>query len=251
MIGRTPFTPSGRNTPGRCWRRPDGLPLLIPALAEELRLDELVARLDGLVFTGSPSNVEPHHYEGPASHPGTLHDPARDATTLPLIRKAVQAGVPVLGICRGFQEINVAFGGSLHQRVHEVAGHLDHRDDESQPLEVQYGPAHEVILQPGGMLHSLAGTERARVNSLHWQGIERLGDGPGGGGARAGRIDRSIQSRGRGAVCARGSVASRVEGDGQRAVARACFQPSAAHAVTAPNPGERQSHGERDPSVLP
>ncbi|MGH8268476.1 MAG: gamma-glutamyl-gamma-aminobutyrate hydrolase family protein, partial [Steroidobacteraceae bacterium] len=109
--------------------------------------------------------------------PGTLHDPARDATTLPLIRKAVQAGVPVLGICRGFQEVNVAFGGSLHQRVHEVPGHLDHRDDETQPLEVQYGPAHEVILEPGGLLRSMAAADRVRVNSLHWQGIERLGPG--------------------------------------------------------------------------
>ena len=96
----------------------EGLPLLIPALAEELGMDELVDRLDGIVFTGSPSNVEPHHYQGPPSAPGTLHDPARDATTLPLIRKAVEAGVAVLGICRGFQEMNVAFGGTLHQKLH-------------------------------------------------------------------------------------------------------------------------------------
>jgi putative glutamine amidotransferase len=177
MIGQHPFHAVGEKYARAVLGAADGMPVLIPALAEELRLDELLSRLDGLVFTGSPSNVEPHHYEGPPSHPGTLHDPARDATTLPLIRKAVRAGVPVFGICRGFQEINVAFGGSLHQRVHEVPGHLDHRDDESQPLEVQYGPAHEVILEPGGLLRSLAATERARVNSLHWQGIERLGDG--------------------------------------------------------------------------
>ncbi len=155
----------------------DALPLLIPSMAEELRFDELVERLDGLLFTGSPSNVEPYHYSGPPSVPGTLHDPARDATTLPLIRKAVEKGVPVLGICRGFQEVNVAFGGSLHQRVHEVPGHLDHRDDDRQPLEVQYGPAHEVVLEPGGLLRALADTGRVRVNSLHWQGIERLGQG--------------------------------------------------------------------------
>ncbi|MGH8294645.1 MAG: gamma-glutamyl-gamma-aminobutyrate hydrolase family protein, partial [Steroidobacteraceae bacterium] len=154
-----------------------GLPLLIPAFAQELRLDELVARLDGLLFTGSPSNVEPQHYEGPPSRPGTLHDPARDATTLPLVQRAVRAGVPVLGICRGLQEVNVAFGGSLHQRVHELPGYLDHRDDASQPLDLQYGPAHEVILEPGGLLRSLAGTDRVRVNSLHSQGIERLGQG--------------------------------------------------------------------------
>jgi putative glutamine amidotransferase len=153
-----------------------GAPLLIPALAEELRFDELLERLDGLLFTGSPSNVEPQRYRGPPSDPGTLHDPARDATTLPLIRKAVAAGVPVFGICRGFQEMNVAFGGTLHQKLHEVPGFLDHRDDEAQPLEVQYGPAHDVTLEPGGVLRSLASSDQVRVNSLHSQGIERLGD---------------------------------------------------------------------------
>jgi putative glutamine amidotransferase len=177
MIGKHPFHAVGEKYARAVLHAADGLPVLIPALAEELRLDELLARLDGLVFTGSASMVEPRHYEGPPSEPGTLHDPARDATTLPLIRQAVSAGVPVFGICRGFQEINVAFGGSLHQRVHEVPGHLDHRDDESQPLDVQYGPAHEVILEPGGLLRSLAAIDRAQVNSLHWQGIERLGDG--------------------------------------------------------------------------
>ncbi|HJS91459.1 MAG TPA: gamma-glutamyl-gamma-aminobutyrate hydrolase family protein [Steroidobacteraceae bacterium] len=176
MIGLHPFHAVGEKYARAVLDAAGGLPLLVPALAEELRLDELLERLDGLLFTGSPSNVEPHHYEGPPSHPGTLHDPARDATTLPLIRKAVQAGVPVLGICRGFQEVNVAFGGSLHQRVHEIPGHLDHRDDETQPLEVQYGPAHEVILEGGGLLRSLAGSERVTVNSLHAQGIERLGE---------------------------------------------------------------------------
>ncbi len=153
-----------------------GVPLLIPSLAEELRFEELLERLDGLLFTGSPSNVEPHHYDGPPSAPGTLHDPARDATTLPLIRKAVERGLPVFGICRGFQEMNVAFGGTLHQKLHEVPGHLDHRDDETQPLEVQYGPAHEVTLEPGGVLRALAAGDRITVNSLHSQGIERLGE---------------------------------------------------------------------------
>jgi putative glutamine amidotransferase len=153
------------------------LPFLIPALAEELGMDELLGRLDGLVFTGSASNVEPHHYSGPPSDPGTLHDPARDATTLPLIRKAVQAGIPVLGICRGFQEMNVAFGGTLHQKVHEVEGRFDHREDERLELDVQYGPAHEVVLEPNGLLRGLAGTDRLTVNSLHSQGIDQLGEG--------------------------------------------------------------------------
>ena len=175
MVGEHPFHMVGEKYARAVMEAAGAVPLLIPSLAEELGLDELLIRLDGLVFTGSPSNVEPHRYRGPPSAPGTLHDPARDATTLPLIRKAVGAGVPVLGICRGFQEMNVAFGGTLHQKLHEVPGHLDHRDDTSQPLEVQYGPAHEVTLEPGGVLRSLSGTERIRVNSLHNQGIERLG----------------------------------------------------------------------------
>jgi putative glutamine amidotransferase len=155
----------------------DALPLLIPSFGEELRLDDLVQRLDGILFTGSPSNVEPRHYDGTPSEPGTLHDPERDATTLPLIRKAVQAGIPVLGVCRGFQEMNVAFGGTLHQKVHEVPGYDDHRDDTSLPLEVQYGPAHDVILEPGGLLRAMAGSDRVQVNSLHSQGIDQLAPG--------------------------------------------------------------------------
>ena len=176
MVGNHPFHMVGEKYARAVLDAAGGAPLLIPALAEELRFDELLERLDGLLFTGSPSNVEPHPYQGAPSAPGTLHDPASDATTLPLIRRAVEAGIPVFGICRGFQEMNVAFGGTLHQSLHEVPGYLDHRDDESQPLEVQYGPAHEVTLEPGGVLRSLAPAERLRVNSLHSQGIERLGE---------------------------------------------------------------------------
>ena len=150
-------------------------PVLIPALGSGLDLPTLLGACDGLLFTGSASNVEPHHYGGPASEPGTLHDPNRDATTLPLIPQAIAAGLPVLAICRGFQEMNVAYGGTLCQRLHEVEGYLDHREDESMPLDVQYGPAHEVLLEPGGLLRNLAGRDRVQVNSLHWQGIHTLG----------------------------------------------------------------------------
>lgn len=153
------------------------MPVLVPALGAGLDLPSLLDACDGLLLTGSASNVEPHHYGGPASEPGTLHDPNRDATTLPLIPRAVAAGLPVLAICRGFQEMNVAYGGTLHQRLHEVDGYRDHREDESAPLEVQYGPAHEVMLEPGGALRRLAGAERLQVNSLHWQGIRTLGNG--------------------------------------------------------------------------
>ncbi len=153
----------------------NAVPVLVPALGSEIDLPSLLDACDGLLLTGSASNVEPHHYGGPASEPGTLHDPNRDATTLPLIRRAVDAGLPVLAICRGFQEMNVAYGGTLHQKLHAVPGHLDHRDDESLPLDAQYAPAHEVLLEPGGQLRELAAADRLFVNSLHWQGVERLG----------------------------------------------------------------------------
>ncbi len=177
MLGPHPFHAVGDKYARAVLEAAGGLPVLIPAMAEELGLDELLERLDAVMFTGSPSNVEPHHYSGPPSDPGTLHDPARDATTLPLIKKAVAAGVPVLGICRGFQEMNVAFGGTLHQKVHELDGRLDHREDLNDELDVQYGPAHEVTLVPGGVLRGLADQDRITVNSLHSQGIDRLGAG--------------------------------------------------------------------------
>src|SRR6202140_6021323 len=132
-------------------------PVLIPAPGSEIDLPSLLDACDGLLLTGSASNVEPHHYGGPGSEPGTLHDPNRDATTLPLIPQAIAAGLPVLAICRGFQEMNVAFGGTLHQRLHEVQGNFDHRRDESTPLDGHYGPAHEVLLEPGGALCKIAG----------------------------------------------------------------------------------------------
>ena len=152
-------------------------PVLIPALGSELDWSSSLDVFDGFLFTGSESNVEPHHYGGPASEPGTLHDPNRDATTLPLMPQAIAAGIPVLAICRGFQEMNVAFGGTLHQKLHEIDENLDHREDEEMPLEVQYAPAHEVLLEPGGFLRKIAGQVRLRVNSLHSQGIQTLGNG--------------------------------------------------------------------------
>jgi putative glutamine amidotransferase len=175
MIGHHPFHAVGEKYIRAVVEAAGAVALLIPSLGDALDTDVVLEHLDGILFTGSPSNVEPHRYRGPASREGTLHDPHRDATTLPLIPRAVERGVPVLGICRGFQEMNVAFGGTLHQRVHELAGMLDHRDDESRPLEEQYGPAHEVALEPEGVLRRLAGADRVRVNSLHSQGVEQLG----------------------------------------------------------------------------
>lgn len=154
-----------------------GLPLVIPALAGRIDIPALLDRVDGLLLTGSYSNVAPSRYGGPPSAPGTDHDPARDALTLALIPAALERGVPLLAICRGLQEMNVALGGTLHQRVHEVPGMLDHREDKTQPLAVQYGPAHEVSLTPGGLLQGMCGQARIWVNSVHGQGVDRLAPG--------------------------------------------------------------------------
>jgi putative glutamine amidotransferase len=153
------------------------VPVVIPALGAATDWDSLLDRCDGFLFTGSDSNVEPFHYGGPASMPGTLHDADRDATTLPLIPRAVAAGIPVLAICRGFQEMNVAYGGTLWQRVHELDGKLDHREDETSALEQQYGPVHDIEVEPGGWLERCSGVSRWRVNSLHSQGVQELAPG--------------------------------------------------------------------------
>jgi putative glutamine amidotransferase len=155
------------------------LPLLIPALTPPLEPAQILASLDGLLFTGSASNVAPHNYQGASPRRNTLLDEARDATAIPLMRAAEAAGVPMLCICRGFQELNVAFGGTLHQHLHEVAGFADHRaGDLKTDLEEQYAPIHDVRVTPGGMLAELlpelAPGGSFQVNSLHGQGIARL-----------------------------------------------------------------------------
>jgi putative glutamine amidotransferase len=153
------------------------IPVLIPSLGADADLDGILEHVDGILLTGSPSNVEPHHYAGQASDPDTLHDPHRDATTLPLIPRVVAAGMPLFAVCRGFQEMNVAYGGTLWQKVQEVPGYADHRENKEDPLELQYAPAHEVELAADGELRRIAGADRAMVNSLHSQGVARLGDG--------------------------------------------------------------------------
>ena len=157
-------------------------PLLIPALGEGVDPGDLIDHFDGILLTGGPSNVAPDHYGGAPSRPETVLDPQRDATTLPLIRAAVEQAVPLLAICRGFQELNVAFGGSLHQHLHEVAGRIDHRRDRAATFPEQYAPRHPVALTRGGELAGLLGAGllgalEIEVNSLHAQGIDRIGEG--------------------------------------------------------------------------
>ena len=155
----------------------DGLPLIIPAMAAGIDIDDLLGRIDGILLTGSLSNVEPLHYAGEDSAVGTLHDPERDALTLPLACRAIEQGIPLLAVCRGFQELNVALGGTLHQNIATVDGFHVHSEDSNDALDIQYGPSHTVNLVEGGLLHNLLGEPTAMVNSLHKQGVRKLAPG--------------------------------------------------------------------------
>jgi len=153
----------------------DCQPLLLPVGPALIDIGAALEVADGLFFTGSPSNVEPHHYgDEPPVLPDAL-DPQRDAVTLPLIRTAIERKIPMMAVCRGFQELNVACGGSLLQSVHEQEGFLDHRERKGLPLEVRWGPSHPVVLS--GKLKEWIGEDEIIVNSLHGQGIACLGDG--------------------------------------------------------------------------
>ena len=151
-----------------------GLPLLIPALGAAFDPRDLVRRLDGLLITGSPSNVAVDLYGGPPDRADSPQDPKRDATTLPLIRAAVEDGLPLFCICRGIQELNVAFGGTLHTQVHEQPDTFDHRAPTGD-MDFRYGPRHPVELAADSEIARLVGSRRIEVNSLHWQAIDRLG----------------------------------------------------------------------------
>jgi putative glutamine amidotransferase len=152
----------------------DGMPVLIPANGRHADVGALLDRLDGVILTGSPSNVEPALYGGDPHPPETLEDRFRDAVTLPLIRMAIRHGVPLLGICRGFQEMNVALGGSLHQRLQDLPGRMDHSTPMQHLAKVRHAKAHSLRVVPGSWLHRVAQAREIAVNSLHNQGVDRL-----------------------------------------------------------------------------
>ena len=149
-----------------------GIPVLLPPVGDGLLA--MLDRLDGLLLSGSPSNVAPACYGVDTDETPDLHDPPRDATTLPLIRAALDRGLPVLAICRGIQELNVALGGTLHQQVHTVPGRLDHRAG-SGTQDERYAARHDIALT--GAMAGIIGTSATRVNSLHGQAIDRLAPG--------------------------------------------------------------------------
>lgn len=151
------------------------IPLIVPALPRVGAISDLIEACDGFLFTGGRPNVHPSHWgEEPTEKHGAF-DPDRDAVTLPLIRECVARGVPIFGICRGFQEVNVAFGGTLHPEIREIPGRMNHRMPPDGTLEEKFELRHPVRLAPGGVFARLFGAEEVMVNSLHGQGILEAG----------------------------------------------------------------------------
>ncbi len=154
------------------------VPLILPAMGNELNWETVLHLADGIMLTGSPSNVHPDYFGQSVLDESLPLDPARDATTLPLIRMTLERGIPLLAVCRGTQEVNVALGGSLHQAVHDVEGYMDHREDKTASIDIQYAPAHSINIMPDGIIAKiLNGVSKMMVNSVHGQGIDKLAPG--------------------------------------------------------------------------
>ena len=178
MMGDHPFHVAGKKYVDAV-RLAGCQPLIVPT-AEPGEIDALLDIAHGVLLTGSASNVHPSHFDEAVHDPSLPLDLDRDAWTLPLIPRVLDRGLPLFAICRGFQEANVALGGSLHQAVQEVSGHRDHRGAGGAPgasAEAQYALAHDVIVEPGGVLAEVLGETRVRVNSVHGQGVSRLAPG--------------------------------------------------------------------------
>jgi putative glutamine amidotransferase len=175
QIGNHPFHAVGRKYV-EAVRLAGAYPLVVPA-AHPDELDGWLDMADGVLLTGSPSNVHPSHFGSSVEDTSLPLDPVRDAWTLPLIRLVVERKLPLLAICRGFQEANVALGGSLHQAVQDQPGLDDHRAEGAPTVEVEYGPAHPVQVEPNGVLASLLDSTQLKVNSIHGQGVDRLAEG--------------------------------------------------------------------------
>ena len=152
------------------------MPLCLPALGtEELDLEAILARIDGLFLTGSPSNLDPLTYNAQDAEKNENLDSARDSTTLPLIRKAVEQGIPLFGVCRGLQEINVALGGTL--KNDKLDNNKKHRAPKTKNPDEAYKPRHEIHIKTGGLLEKTLkpnAPKTYKVNSLHEQAIDKL-----------------------------------------------------------------------------
>ena len=187
IVGLNPYHCVGEKYINAVAHGADCCPFILPAYGPGVDLSEhdieavfeqFFHHMHGLFLAGSPSNIEPHHYSDEESLTPEFHDPQRDYLTLRLIRECVKRKLPVLAVCRGVQELNVALGGSLYQKVHEVDGYMDHREDGTLDRDGQYADTHKVQFVEGGFFQQLMnGESEAMVNSLHGQGLRNLGQG--------------------------------------------------------------------------
>lgn len=152
-------------------------PVMIPAMIDALHLEPLLDHFDGILMTGAVTNVHPPHYGEAATADHEPYDHARDATTLTLIKAVIERGIPLFCICRGFQELNVALGGTLETELQRGEGRLDHRAAKSDDTDVRYGPRHAIAISPGGMLERILGKRETTINSVHRQGVKKLAPG--------------------------------------------------------------------------
>ncbi|WP_295813336.1 gamma-glutamyl-gamma-aminobutyrate hydrolase family protein [uncultured Nitratireductor sp.] len=148
------------------------LPMLLPSLGDKLDLDSVLETVDGVLVTGSKSNVYPELYGAVATDENGPYDHARDATTLPLIRKAIEKGIPLLAICRGIQELNVALGGTLATEIHEREGAFDHRGPQDAEQAARFAIRQTIKIAPEGCLAGIFGATEVQVNSVHRQGVD-------------------------------------------------------------------------------
>ena len=174
QVGPHPFHMSGNKYIQAVIQAANCVPILIPAIAGQTNFQQLLTLVDGVLLPGGYSMVDPLNYQAEAAPHETKLDIARDQTSFGLIKQAIECGVPILGICRGFQEMNVAFGGSLHQKLHEHEIYQEHRENKALSLADQYADCHKVTLTPSGQLSKIMDAQAINVNSLHTQGVDKL-----------------------------------------------------------------------------
>lgn len=155
----------------------DAIPVILPSFGADIDLDSILDRVDGVLATGSRSNVNPELYGEEATEANGPYDPERDATSLPLLRRAIERGIPVFAICRGMQELNVAMGGTLLTEIQDLDGRADHRAPVSDHQDERFKISHPVSVKPGSVLEAVVSQPEFSVNSLHRQALGVLGEG--------------------------------------------------------------------------
>ncbi|MEN9391451.1 MAG: hypothetical protein RL017_749 [Pseudomonadota bacterium] len=146
------------------------VPLLLPASGENAPYQQWLDLVDGILFTGGKSDIHPCNYGHEITNKKSFFDHKRDIVSFNLIKLAITKKIPILGICRGFEEINVALGGTLKQSLHVLHQHIDHREHKTNPFTIQ----HEVKIVAGGKLSQIFVPQKLGVNSLHDQGVDEL-----------------------------------------------------------------------------